>query len=304
MIDAPPSPFIPGSKIQLAWDSTALGWAKQCPQKYYYRMIEGWRAKDESVHLRFGSIYHASLERYDRLQAEGVEHEEALRTVVHEAMISSHPWPYEHVNKTRENLLRSIIWYLEAFQHNNAKTIILANGKPAVELSFKFEIEDEIYGQPIILCGHLDRLLEFAGDTYTSDRKTTTSTPSGYFFERYNPDNQMSLYSIAGQVMWQLPISGVIIDAAQVAVGFTRFERGITYRTPDQLEEWLHDAVHYMHEATRWAETGHYPKNDTACNMFGGCEFRKICSKAAGVREIFLNTHFEKTNPWNPMEPR
>ena len=31
------------------------------------------------------------------------------------------------------------------------------------------------------------------------------------------------------------------IDVIQIAAGFSRFTRGFTYRTPDQIEEWLAD---------------------------------------------------------------
>ena len=60
------SPFLPGTNIQYAWDSTSLGMLKTCPRLYQYTMIDGWSAKDENVHLRFGQEYHSALEEYDR----------------------------------------------------------------------------------------------------------------------------------------------------------------------------------------------------------------------------------------------
>ena len=44
------SPFLPGTKIQYAWDSTSLGWLKTCPSLYFYHMIEGWRMKGGRYH--------------------------------------------------------------------------------------------------------------------------------------------------------------------------------------------------------------------------------------------------------------
>lgn len=49
------SPFLPGTKIQYAWDSTSIGYLKTCPRLYQYTIIEGWQSKGESLHLRFGS---------------------------------------------------------------------------------------------------------------------------------------------------------------------------------------------------------------------------------------------------------
>ena len=58
------SPFLPGTKIQFAWDSTSLGLIKTCPRLYQYTMIDGWGHRGESIHLKFGIEYHHALEFY------------------------------------------------------------------------------------------------------------------------------------------------------------------------------------------------------------------------------------------------
>jgi hypothetical protein len=194
------------------------------------------------------------------------------------------PWDSGHPSKTRETLIRSIIWYLDQFRDDPAKTVVLANGKPAVELSFRMELEwgpraaqvpDPLDGnedghlgthteQPYILCGHLDRVVEFNSQTFGMDRKTTGSALTPYYFDNFSPDNQMSIYTIVTKVQFGVPISGMIIDAAQIAVGFTRFQRGFTYRTDAILEEWLQDFRHWTALAEGFAEAGHWPMNDRA----------------------------------------
>jgi hypothetical protein len=337
------SPFFAKTSLQWAWDSTSLSLLKECPRKYQYVMVEGWRAKGESVHLRFGGLYHSALEQYDKLRAEGAEHDEALERVVHDALIdtwedeapkcvnghdlciagpdekcpycerSGRPWDSGHNLKNRHTLIRTIVWYLEAFRDDAAKTVILADGKPAVELSFRMELDEWPTGQdgwrwlqeehPYTLCGHLDRLVEYAGGYYVMDRKTTGSTLGGYYFDGFNPDNQMTLYTLAGRIIFNTPVRGVIIDAAQIAVGFSRFDRGITYRTEDQLNEWMHDLGYWFSAAARFAERDYWPMNDKACNNYGGCQFRKICSKASQVRQGWLESDFER-RPWNPLVTR
>jgi hypothetical protein len=114
----------------------------------------------------------------------------------------------------------------------------------------------------------------------------------------------MSLYTLAGQVLFNTGIRGVIIDAAQVAIGFSRFERGFTYRNPDQIDEWVNDLHYWFALAEEFAKNNYWPMNDTACGMYGGCKFRKICSKSPQVREKFLAGDFEKVEPWNPLAVR
>jgi len=101
----------------------------------------------------------------------------------------------------------------------------------------------------------------------------------------------------------QTPVRGVIIDAAQIAVGFSRFSRGFTFRTEAQIEEWLTNTKEWLARAEDYAVAGFWPMNDKACHHYGGCVFRKVCSKSPEVRHKFLETDFVKKQ-WNPLEPR
>ena len=62
---------------------------------------------------------------------------------------------------------------------------------------------------------------------------------------------------------------------------------GFTYRTQDQIEEWLNDLRILLQTNESYAEAGYWPMNDTACDKFGGCRFRGICSKTPDAREMF-----------------
>ena len=301
-----PSPFIPGTYTQWAWDSTALGYFKACPRLYYYRMIEGWRQKEESVHLIFGQIYHTAIEHHIKNTFAGMSYDDSLLAVVREAMISSWPWPYADSMKSREILIRSIIWYIENFRSNGATTVKLENGKPAVELSFRFDTGVPVEGtdQTYILSGHLDQVVELAGEILVIDHKTSKYAINNTFFEKFSPDIQMSLYSLAAQIVYQIPAKGVVIDGAQLLVGGTRFERGVTYRTPGQLNEFLEDTIWWMKQQKVHADASYWPMNEKSCGNYGGCPFRMICSKDPSSRPAFLESNFEKTTPWNPLAVR
>jgi hypothetical protein len=238
--------------------------------------------------------------------------------------------------KTKENLLRSVIWYLENFSDDPAKTYIKTDGKPAVEQSFRFELgfgpqtgkykctgghdlcgqsypsKDCPYcendpAQPYLLCGHLDRVVTFNDELFVMDRKTTTITPSEYYFNQYEPNNQMTLYTLAAKVVVGSPVKGVIIDAAQLLMEETKFGRSFTYRTDDFLHEWVEDLGIWFSMAENYAIANYWPKNDTACDKFGGCKFKSICSKSPQVRDTFLRSQFKQLPEdarWNPLKPR
>jgi hypothetical protein len=300
------SPFNSAGR-QWAWDSVSLNWLKDCPRKYKYFMLDGWAPKEESVHIRFGLLYAKALEGYHSTLAREGDHKAALYDVVRWALIASYPWEFSDPNKTRETLIRSIIWYLDKYENDPTKTVILEDGRPAVELATRFQLDNDN-----LIVVHLDRIVEFSGQTYIQDQKTTKSTISGYYFDGYSMDNQMSLYSAVGQVVYKSPIAGVMIDAAQIAVGFTKHERGFTYRTREQLDEWLNDTRYYIGPYRDVAEVANWPQNDTACNKFRsddphrsahGCPLREVCGKDPRVREKFLETNFVKRR-WNPLADR
>ena len=332
-----PSPFLLGTKIQYAWDSTSIGMLKICPRLYQYTMLEGWSSRHESVHLRFGIEVHLALQEYDVSRSNGISHEDSVHDVIKALYERTYDWnpllspanPRDPVKyKNRSTLVSLVLDYLDSHQEDPAETFIMANGKPAVELSFQFELDwgpgnayiPEPYNkeqilaeggtpnQPYLLCGHLDKVVQISGALLVKDYKTTTATPGPYYFAQYEPNNQMTLYTLAGKIVLNAPIRGVCIDAMQVLLEEPhRFTRGYTYRTPDQLDEWLVDLAHLLKQNEGYATAGYWPMNDTACDKFGGCRFRDICSKSPSVRERFLRADFiqlDENNRWNPLKPR
>lgn len=320
-----PSHFLPGTSIQYAWSSTGLGLLKECPRKYQYTVIEGWGSRDESIHLRFGIEYHHALQDYAIARAEGMKHDDAIHECVRALHSRVHDWvPDRNTRagkyKNRESILGLVVDYLDHFGANDpASTLILDNGAPAVELPFRFELDwgpkahlpyinelgpaadfvaSQVVGQPYLLCGHLDRVVSLHDDLYVMDRKTSISTIGTYWMEQWTPSNQMTLYTLAGKVMLNQPVKGVIIDAAQVLLEKPNaFARGFAYRSEDQLSEWLTDLRYFLREAEDFANAGYWPQNDTACTKYGGCPFREVCSKSPAVRETYLRAQFDKLDP-------
>lgn len=303
------SPDIYG--LQIAWDSTSLGTLKECPRKYQYSLIEGWQPRETSVHLWFGNLYHKALEGYDHARSWGHSHEEAQQYALFICLTQTWDFKkkraisFDSPNKTRETLVRSVLWYLEQFGENDScQTVQLANGKPAVELSFRIPLEHLApTGQSYILCGHLDRLVTFQEQYYVLDRKTSGHQIDDRFFQSFSPSNQMQIYHLGGQLVLQSPTRGIIIDGAQIAVSFTRFKRGIIQYTSAQNEEFYQELGVWFGLAASFAEANFWPKNEKSCSNYGGCPFLSICSKPPSIREDWLKAAFFQ-RVWNPLVAR
>lgn len=272
---------------QWAWNSSSLNPAKACDREYQYRVLRGLSLREKSCHLIFGLHYARALEYYHHLRAQEVSYEDAIRRVVRQCLWATSGWESTDTRKNRETLIRSLVWYLEEFRDDPCKTVILADGQPAVELRGRLQVAPEIF-----LTYHIDRLVEHGGDIYVQDQKTTGASLGSYYFKKFDLDVQMSLYAYIGRAVFNQPVKGVLIDAAQIAVGFTRFARGFTFRTDTQLDEWLAETLYAIHQTWR-ARHVEYPRNDAACMRYGGCDFFDVCSKPAQVREQYLKADFE-----------
>lgn len=323
----PPSPFIEGTTFQYAWDNTSLELLMTCPRKYQLTIIEGWRSKTPSATLDFGKLYHAALEIVDVCVHSGLSLQEALRRAIREVLnattyrvvrvegtnfIVSEADPGEKVTlsfwtpldkyRTREALVRSIVWYYEQYQET-LPVVTLPNGKPALELSFSFPMELRKQGHDILWCGHIDKIIEFGPTRMILERKHTKTTLSQHYFDQYAMSNQVTGYIFAGKVCFNVDLRGAVIDAAQLLVDATRYQRSQQLRTPAQLTEWHADTIRWIEHAEAYSAVNYWPMNKASCNNYGGCPFRDVCSSDPSVRASKLNTHFQKRF-WNPLQVR
>lgn len=308
-----PSPFsVTIPNFQLAWDSTSLGWLKSCPRLYYYQMILQYEPRGKGIHLAFGGWYAAALERYAHSRASGESHDTATIRMVRYALEQSGerdedgtwlPWSPTEPDanlKNRYTLIRTLVWNAEERLTSPFSTYILANGRPATELSFNFPAF-EIDGHEISLSGHMDEVVtEDDNSLWVRDDKTSKNALDANYFARYTPDNQMSLYSYAGKIVLERPIRGVLVKAAQIGVNFSRFRTAQIPRPPAVLAEWFTDTFYWISQAKSFAERNYWPMNDRSCFL---CSFKKICAVSPSHREAHLKEDFVK-RVWNPLSAR
>lgn len=305
--DSPWSKAVPN--LQIAWDSTSFRWAQECPRKYQLSMILSKTSKKFKAPLTFGILMHKALEVAHRAMAEGKEFEEAVSLAVdfslREGKDLDHPDNLEK-ERSRFGLVRAVVWYLDHFYRDTTRTMILDNGKPAVELAFRFTLPlDSPDGVPYLWCGHIDRIVMVDDRPAINDYKTTKYSIGENFFKQFSMSNQMTGYILAGQILLhhEKPLREVLIDGIELKVNFNRFLRGATERTPEQLEEWIQHTIAWIKQFERYAEESFWPMNRESCDKYGGCPFREVCSKGPSTREEWLQAEYED-KVWNPLENR
>lgn len=305
--------------LQLYWDSVSYNALDKCPRYYQFSIVLGYGGTTDggtNDHLVFGILWHAACEVYDHQRAEGVDHEAAVRHVVYCVLVNTwdyvhdRPWLSAEPNKTRRTLIRTLILYLDKYENDPLKTVIKSDGKPAVEVSFNFDLGEIIdgfrapTGENYSLCGHLDKVADWNNDYWIVDKKSSGYELDEGYFKQFSPDNQMSIYNIAGQVVLHKPIAGMMIDAAQILVGGTRFRRKPIPREPEHLAEWLTDFRIKMRENESYVANNHWPMRPKSCG-FGRlqCVFRPVCTAEPIARQEMLD-HFYERRTWDPLETR
>lgn len=326
------SPFVPGTAIQYAWDSVSLTSILACPRRYQLAVIEGQVSRNPglAIALVFGILIHTGLEQYHKARFAGQDHDQAthhalahvlrsdaaqtLPTDEHiEELAESHDADEDdgiHLRnskvRTRYYLARTLIWYLEHYgAEDNVRTIQLASGAPAVEVSFRIPLPLDVAGHPLVLCGHIDRGCEFNDYLYVADYKTTKSLTQ-QFFAMFELSHQMTGYSVAGNVVFSEPTRGIIVDGIALQIGGVKLARHFTKRTPGQVAEYFElfkyatGLAEQLH--TRYALEGKdYPMNTASCYF---CEYKSVCSQAPEYRKNYLAQNFERKPGWNPLANR
>ena len=288
--------------MQKVWDSTSLGYLFECDRKYDQSILQGYRKDPEPPPFWFGKLIHRGIETMLKEQAKG--NKDYLTAAI--KVILGEGWGYQSDDnrRTRMTLVRSLIWYDSHFTEDPMKIIRLSNGKVAAELSFMIALPiTSPDGDPYMLSGHLDAVVEFMKQLWVLEHKHTVMDLSDNYFKQYTPNTQVSVYSLAAKVILKKPIQGVIVNAMQVGVGYTRFLRRPIPRSKVVLDEWLNDVCFKIKMAEHNARANRWPLNDQSCNKFSGCVFREACAKGPQMRKVWLEDKFVRKY-WNPLESR
>jgi hypothetical protein len=303
---------VPGR--QLVLDSTSVRAMFHCPRRYYYELILGLRTPQKSRDLEFGLAYQHALVEYEYGRSCGDTHDDAVRGALKAGLTHGKDLPLDPkadgpdsrpISKRKDTLALAIVTYCDQFGINDPiQTIQLANGKPAVELTFRFGsgigFDD---GEEVEFSGHLDRAASSGPDSpvYIVDNKTTGKSINSDYVLQYTPDPQISHYYIGGKVAFNFQVSGILIDACQVLANAVDLKRFPVGRTASQISEYYQNVEALVHAYDGYRARRYWPMNESACHI---CPFRRgLCSHDPGVRGLHAKHDFVR-RVWDPAVPR
>ena len=367
--------IIPSTKLQWVYDSTTIKLLQGCLRKYNYKFLQGWQEQETPVALAFGRDLHTCLETYHKCRAYGLDFETSVKRMARLAALLGERLQSLDTSRTKETLVRSVVWYLDEYKDDPLKTAMLPDGKPAVELSFMlpmFDIEvgptselpkldyqevltycdshsaeaivavaqgrklfgeivnlpynDELrlavkrsfYTITIHFSGHIDRVVHFGDETFVTDYKSSKYPLTLEWVRGFDMSTQFEGYYTAAHILasqpntvFPSPPAGVLVDALQLGVNFTRFARFPLRYSASVADDFLTNLEALVRiKAETAAKLDLYPREaESECNAYrradgtGGCEFRAVCTTPTAARERELRQRFVKS-VWDPSVAR
>lgn len=322
---------LPG--LRLRHDATSLTAAWTCPQKYLREMVQGLRLAGGSKHLVFGQGLHAGLEALHNARWANKPAEECLNAAIKAALSTVgwrdgqgddsewHPWMSADKKKNLHSLVRALVWYADDLARGEGgeiNTWTINQGlaqlpllKPATEVYWEAPLGvTAVTGEEYWLCGNLDRVVEWDGELWVLECKTTGSDISERYWEGWNPSIQVKTYDLGlslAKPEWQL--AGVAMEVHQVGVGFSRWVRMPLRYAAGLRDQWKVQIKDKLREIERWTEASQalgtihtgkplnllqppasaFPDNYTSCHGFdGGCWLRPVCRRRWQERDELL----------------
>jgi hypothetical protein len=283
-------------------DSSILASFKQCPTLFRREYIEDWKAKEPSVHLHAGGAFAHGIEvARTAFYVEGMSATGAM--LKGRQALADFYGDFEcpaSSAKSKDRMLGAYDFYWANYPLNSdSPPIILPSGRHGIEVNFAepLPIINPDSGDPLIYCGRLDAILSFAGGSFITDEKTTSSLGPTW-------SRQWDLRSQFTGYAWGLGKIGIKVDGVLVrgiSILKTKYEtqQAISYRPEWQVDRWYDELLEWVGDMVRCYTTGKYRHNlDTSCTSYGGCQFREACSSQDP--QPYLDVAFERRR-WSPL---
>lgn len=283
-------------------DSSMMATYRSCEEKARLEYFEHWKLRSPSVHLHAGKAYAAGLEAAreaffvrgdspDSALAQGLE---ILRREYGDFQAP------EGSAKSLDRMLGALVFYFERYPlaTDLARPIKLGE-KYAIEFSFAepLGVTHPTTGDPIILAGRADQIVEFAGGVYIEDDKTATSLGASWS-RQWDLRSQFTHYCWAAGKMG-IRVDGVLVRGVSILKTKFDTQETVTYRPAWMIERGIAQLERDVLRMIEAWKSGAWNLNlDHACADFGGCAFRQIC--LVQEPQPFLDASFERRR-WDPI---
>lgn len=289
-------------------DSTMITTYRACPHKFFREYCQHWKSPG-NVHLHAGASFAKGLEA-SRLsywrdgKSASDSYEDGIGAMLKAYGTFECP---EESPKSATRMAGALEFYYDRypFPNEEAPPHMIEHIGPAVEFNFAepLSILHPDTGNPLILCGRFDQIVDYAGGVWGEDDKTASQLGATWP-KQWDMRFQFSTYSWGARKAG-FPLQGFLVRGVSILKKGYDTLQAITYRPAWMLDRWeagMLTTVEKMVEDWKWYQ-GHgmdaFTLNEgDACNAYGGCPLRITCLSANP--EPWLATSFVQ-RVWNPL---
>jgi hypothetical protein len=280
------------------WDNSTISCFQTCRRKYYYQYVRHLRPKIKGTPLIFGGAIHDALDCYYK---NSNKEEGAVEAV--KLFKGAYSTPEGDELRTVENGMKLLAWYFTKYKHEPFTVC----GKP--EEGFVFPIGDILYG------GRLDLPVEWDGQLWIMEHKTTTRLGTGYF-DQFELDKQPTGYIIALEEYSGRKCAGCIINAMEPwkevkrVTAKTKQPEDHFLRKPLTRSRELKERFRYNVQAIvrdiKWCESnGEFQEAEKkeSCYYYNrSCPYLQLCQYGENDRVIARDYEVEKWEPYKTAQ--
>lgn len=286
-------------------DSTIIASLRSCGRKTELEHVLHWKPRAISVHLHAGGAFAKGLEKareafylHGKPEVDAIA--EGLLSLVH--AYGDFECPPDSA-KSLERMMGAYEYYFTQYpmESDAAIPVTLPSGKRGIEFSFAepIDINHPVTGNPLIYCGRMDMLTNYANGVFGEDDKTTSQLGASWS-KQWDLRSQFTGYCWgAGKAGF--PLQGFLVRGISILKTKYDTQQALTYRPAWMIDRWYEQLLRDIKRFIQMWESGYYDYNlDHSCAEYGGCVFRQICMSPAETAGQWLDTGFVKRR-WNPL---
>lgn len=298
---------MPSREGHLIMDSSKLSTFQECPRKFFFAHVLGWKSEGNSeFHLDFGKAYHSAKETLWKEGGTSAGVEAAYQTFLAEWGKNSEKYmDYPAKGKHPNNVLSALVGFATKYA-KDFKELELVN----TEVPGSFLLPNNF-----MLSFRIDSIHKRvnSGEVLFMDDKTASRADANEH-TKYNLSLQMGTYFRA--LMFMHPNEAVIGGFVNTAIFLkdqVNHSRVAVYKGYEQLNFWLGQVTYICGEIKRELEQlmecvpgdsylDAFPPNTNHCTQYYGCRFADICMAVANpLRYAERAPSGIRIEHWNPF---
>lgn len=249
-----------------------------CPRKFFFSYVLGWRNSEPNIHLIFGSAWHEAMEH---LMNHGYDHDNVLLAYGKFLEIYKAEYPMGmdvHAAKTPENALQALGEYARNWRHaDDFETLY-------TEVAGTVPVDEET-----VIYWKTDSIIRDKAGYYWSLEHKTTGRKTKAWLSKWHGKVQAGTYTHVLNVMFgQENVKGIKINGAILRKSSNEYIRIPVRLTKKQMQQWLWEVRHWLAQI-EWnfiqlAECKEsddvmnaFPRNGESCGKFG-CPHPHLCN--------------------------